>query len=178
MHQFRVQPAQLRGSLHHQVYPFHGLPLRPAHLFQTAKVTSTRGEVGMAVVGRRGFVAAARVAMLTASLPHHDLGQNGDTSLTIDGHCANAPQYLNINATMSHIMRAVMTPPLSLNSGYPHSPVSPRSGSPLSHNADHWVISEDTAIKSSCYGSEAALLTIPEPETTFLFHHCLLISIS
>jgi len=37
------------------------------------------------------------------------------------------------------------------------------------HNADHWPISEDTTIKSSYYGSGAAPLTIPEPETRSSF---------
>ncbi|OAX31954.1 hypothetical protein K503DRAFT_805639 [Rhizopogon vinicolor AM-OR11-026] len=90
--------------------------------------TKSGGETIMAGVGRSGFAAAARAAMFAVSLPHHDK----DTSLAMDGRRANAPQYLDINAAMSHVMRAAMTPPLSPNSGYSHSPVSPRSGSPLS----------------------------------------------
>ncbi|OAX31174.1 hypothetical protein K503DRAFT_112725 [Rhizopogon vinicolor AM-OR11-026] len=94
--------------------------------------TKSGGEAGMAGVGRRGFAAVARAAMFAAPLPHHYPGQNKDTTLAMDGRRANAPQYLDINAAMSHVMRAAMTPPLSPNSGYSHSPVSPRSISPLS----------------------------------------------
>ena len=67
--------------------------------------TKSGGEAGMAGVGRRGFAAAARAAMFASSLPHHDPSQNKNTSLAMDGRRANAPQYLDINAAMSHVMR-------------------------------------------------------------------------
>jgi hypothetical protein len=59
----------------------------------------------MAGVGRRGFAAAMRAAMCTTALAHHDPSQNRDTSHAMDGRRANAPKYLDINATMNHVMR-------------------------------------------------------------------------
>ncbi|KAG1906050.1 uncharacterized protein F5891DRAFT_638969 [Suillus fuscotomentosus] len=85
--------------------------------------TKCGGEAGMAGVGRRGFAAVTRAAMVAAS--HSQL----------DSRRANAPKYLDLNTAMNHVMRAAMTPPLSPNSGYSHSPVSPHPVSPLSlHN--------------------------------------------
>ncbi|KAG1756432.1 uncharacterized protein EDB91DRAFT_1076469 [Suillus paluster] len=96
--------------------------------------TKCGGEAGMAGVGRRGFAAAARAAMFAASCPHPDPSQHRDPMT--DSRRANAPKYLDLNTTMNHVMRAAMTPPLSPNSGYSHSPVSPHPTSPLSpaHN--------------------------------------------
>ncbi|KAG2041813.1 hypothetical protein BDR03DRAFT_890479 [Suillus americanus] len=98
--------------------------------------TKCGGEAGMAGVGRRGFAAVARAAMVAASHPHPGSSPHKDTSLAMDGRRANAPKYLDLNATMSHVMRAAMTPPLSPHSGHSHSPVSPHPASPSSplHN--------------------------------------------
>lgn len=92
--------------------------------------TKCGGAAGMAGVGRRGFAAVARAAMVSAH-PHAM-----DTFPVMDGRRANAPKYLDLNTTMNHVLRAAMTPPLSPNSGHSHSPVSPHPASPLSpaHN--------------------------------------------
>lgn len=86
----------------------------------------------MAGVGRRGFAAVTRAAMVAASHPCTIPSQHRNASLMVDGRRANAPKYLDLNTTMNHVMRAAMTPPLSPNSGYSHSPVSPHPSSPLS----------------------------------------------
>ncbi|KAG1891355.1 hypothetical protein F4604DRAFT_1705735 [Suillus subluteus] len=98
--------------------------------------TKCGGEAGMAGVGRRGFAAVARAAMVAASHPHPGSSLHRDASLAMDGRRANAPKYLDLNAAMSQVMRAAMTPPLSPHSGHSHSPVSPHPVSPLSplHN--------------------------------------------
>lgn len=98
--------------------------------------TKCGGVAGMAGVGRRGFAAVARAAMVAASHPHPGPSRHGDASLMMDGRRPNAPKYLDLNTTMNHVMRAAMTPPLSPNSGHSHSPVSPHPSSPLSslHN--------------------------------------------
>ncbi|KAG2158460.1 uncharacterized protein EDB93DRAFT_670705 [Suillus bovinus] len=86
--------------------------------------TKCGGEAGMAGVGRRGFAAVTRAAMVATSQSH------------LDSRRTNAPKYLDLNTAMNHVMRAAMTPPLSPNSGYSHSPVSPHPVSPLSlHHA-------------------------------------------
>lgn len=98
--------------------------------------TKCGGEAGMAGVGRRGFAAVARAAMVATSHTHPGPSRDRDASLAMDGRRANAPKYLDLNTTMSHVMRAAMTPPLSPHSGHSHSPVSSHPGSPLSplHN--------------------------------------------
>lgn len=60
--------------------------------------TKIGGEAGMAGVGRRGFAAVARAAMVAASLsPVHQPPS--------DAHRANVPQYLDSSATFGHVMR-------------------------------------------------------------------------
>ena len=64
--------------------------------------TKCGGAAGMAGVGRRGFAAAARAAMMAASVPsphHHPMAPSAD------GRRANAPRYLDINATMAQVLR-------------------------------------------------------------------------
>ncbi|KAG2077972.1 hypothetical protein BDR04DRAFT_1131780 [Suillus decipiens] len=94
--------------------------------------TKCGGVAGMAGVGRRGFAAVTRAAMVAASHTYNVPSQQRDASLVVDGRRANAPKYLDLNTTMNHVMRAAKTPPLSPNSGYSHSPVSPHPASPLS----------------------------------------------
>lgn len=98
--------------------------------------TKCGGEAGMAGVGRRGFAAVARAAMVATSHTHPGSGLHKDASPVMDGRRANAPKYLDLNTTMNHVIRAAMTPPLSPHSAYSHSPVSPHPVSPLSplHN--------------------------------------------
>ncbi|KAL4077325.1 hypothetical protein V8B97DRAFT_1866260 [Scleroderma yunnanense] len=105
------------------------LPRSPVPESERDIDTKCGGAAGMAGVGRRGFAAAARAAMLAASLSsaHHHI-----MNPSADGRRANAPRYLDINATMSHVLRASGTPPLSPNSGYTPSPVSPFPSSPTS----------------------------------------------
>ncbi|KAG9318551.1 hypothetical protein JVU11DRAFT_643 [Chiua virens] len=66
----------------------------PYSHFRDAEIdTKTGGEAGMAGVGRRGFAAAARAAMLTASRsPSHP-------------HRSNTPQYLNAQAILGSVLR-------------------------------------------------------------------------
>jgi hypothetical protein len=59
----------------------------------------------MAGVGRRGFAAVARAAMVAASHPHPGPSRHGDASLMMDGRRPNAPKYLDLNTTMNHVMR-------------------------------------------------------------------------
>ncbi|KAF8559643.1 hypothetical protein OG21DRAFT_1430630 [Imleria badia] len=92
--------------------------------------TKIGGEAGMAGVGRRGFAAAARAAMIAASRsPSH---QPAHVTPLGNGHRANVPQYLDTNAAFEHVMRAAKTPPLSPNSVQTPSPVSPFPVSPVS----------------------------------------------
>ena len=65
--------------------------------------TKIGGEAGMAGVGRRGFAAAARAAMFAASRP--PTHQPVHVTTLGDSHRVNVPQYLNTNATFSHVMR-------------------------------------------------------------------------
>ena len=64
--------------------------------------TKIGGEAGMAGIGRRGFAAAARAAMLAASSSPH---QPGRVTPLGDGQLANGPQYLETNGTLGHGMR-------------------------------------------------------------------------
>ncbi|KAI6166943.1 hypothetical protein EDD17DRAFT_1752278 [Pisolithus thermaeus] len=66
--------------------------------------TKCGGEAGMAGVGRRGFAAVARAAMLAASLPSSHQPQP-----LISPHepRANAPKFLNINPTAPHVAHAM-----------------------------------------------------------------------
>ncbi|KAI6099915.1 hypothetical protein EDD16DRAFT_497918 [Pisolithus croceorrhizus] len=91
--------------------------------------TKCGGEAGMAGVGRRGFAAVARAAMLAASLPSSHQPQP-----LISPHepRANAPKFLNINPTAPHVAHASTPPPFSPNSGYAPCPTSPLPSSPIS----------------------------------------------
>lgn len=128
-------PAQLATPLAHppviQPSPPPPMPLPRSPVPESERDIDTKcgGVAGMAGVGRRGFAAAARAAMMAASLsnPHHH-----SIAPAEDGRRANVPRYLDINATMGHVFRASGTPPLSPNSGYTLSPVSPFPSSPIS----------------------------------------------
>lgn len=67
--------------------------------------TKCGGVAGMAGVGRRGFAAVARAAMVATSHPHPGPSRHGDASLVMDGRRPNAPKYLDLNTTMNHVMR-------------------------------------------------------------------------
>lgn len=77
--------------------------------------TKIGGEAGMAGVGRRGFAAAARAAMLTTSLsPAHQ--RPGDA------YRANVPRYLDTNTTLAHVMRGKSSfDPGTIRLTIPHS---------------------------------------------------------
>ncbi|KIL00904.1 hypothetical protein PAXRUDRAFT_128696 [Paxillus rubicundulus Ve08.2h10] len=78
------------------------LPYSPIRDIERGIDTKIGGEAGMAGVGRRGFAAVSRAAMLVASFPtHHPI----PPTISGDGRRANAPQYLDISATMGHVMR-------------------------------------------------------------------------
>jgi hypothetical protein len=78
------------------------LPYYPIRDIERGIDTKIGGEAGMAGVGRRGFAAVSRAAMLVAPLPtHHPM----PPTISGDGRRANAPQYLDISATMGHVMR-------------------------------------------------------------------------
>ncbi|TFK92297.1 hypothetical protein K466DRAFT_241142 [Polyporus arcularius HHB13444] len=97
--------------------------------------TKTGGEAGMAGVGRRGFAAAARVAMFTSMGPAPPMSPdpNGMGPMVpnqgMDGRRANAPRFLDIASATRYA--AANTPPLSPGSGTasmsPHSPYSQKS---------------------------------------------------
>jgi hypothetical protein len=59
----------------------------------------------MAGVGRRGFAAVARAAMVATSHTHPGSGLQKDASPVMDGRRANAPKYLDLNTTMNHVIR-------------------------------------------------------------------------
>ncbi|KAL1693314.1 hypothetical protein GGG16DRAFT_88959 [Schizophyllum commune] len=97
--------------------------------------TEIGGEAGMAGVGRRGFAAAARVALLV--MPPGGAPQQPPMDGRLGGYRANAPTYLDIG---SNNYSNGGTPPLSPASGYSSpsalaSPISPiaktRSPSPM-----------------------------------------------
>ncbi|KAI6028469.1 hypothetical protein F5J12DRAFT_381505 [Pisolithus orientalis] len=91
--------------------------------------TKCGGEAGMAGVGRRGFAAVARAAMLAASLPGPYQPQ---PLISPHESRSNAPKFLNINPTVPHVTHVPVTPPFSPNSVYGSSPVSPLPSSPIS----------------------------------------------
>jgi hypothetical protein len=63
--------------------------------------TQIGGEAGMAGVGRRGFAAAARAAMFAPLHDHSPPSLTNDNKLIpgMDGRRANAPRYLDIDAS-------------------------------------------------------------------------------
>ncbi|KAI0082836.1 hypothetical protein K474DRAFT_1702811 [Panus rudis PR-1116 ss-1] len=93
--------------------------------------TKTGGEAGMAGVGRRGFAAAARAAMMANTMTHAlNIGTHAPAPFPIvdavpgmDGRRANAPRFLDISSAVNY----GNTPPLSPNSASSHSPHSPLS---------------------------------------------------
>ena len=101
-------PAQLATPLAHppvvQPSPPPPMPLPRSPVPESERDIDTKcgGVAGMAGVGRRGFAAAARAAMIAASLsnPHHH-----SIAPAEDGRRANVPRYLDINATMGHVFR-------------------------------------------------------------------------
>lgn len=70
----------------------------PAMMSEREIDTKCGGEAGMAGVGRRGFAAAARAAMLAAP-------SFTDPMIPGDGLRSNAPKFLDINTTMGHVLR-------------------------------------------------------------------------
>ncbi|KAI0723967.1 hypothetical protein C8T65DRAFT_704616 [Cerioporus squamosus] len=94
--------------------------------------TKSGGEAGMAGVGRRGFAAAARVAMFTSTMgPASPMSPDPNAMVPnqgMDGRRANAPRFLDIASATRY---AATTPPLSPGSGTasmsPHSPYSQKS---------------------------------------------------
>lgn len=91
--------------------------------------TKCGGAAGMAGVGRRGFAAVARAAMLSASLPRSHLPQ---PLIPLHEPRTSAPTLLNINPTVPHVACASMSPPFSPSSGYAPCPASPLPSSPIS----------------------------------------------
>ncbi|KAG6335855.1 hypothetical protein ID866_3245 [Astraeus odoratus] len=118
-----LPPPQFPGAPIAQSSPSPiSLPRSPVPESERDIDTKCGGEAGMAGVGRRGFAAAARAAMLATSLSN---GYHHAMISPEDGR-------LDISAAMLHIMHASVTPPLSPNSGYTPSPVSPFPSSPIS----------------------------------------------
>ncbi|KAI0748530.1 hypothetical protein C8Q80DRAFT_1318725 [Daedaleopsis nitida] len=99
--------------------------------------TKSGGAAGMAGVGRRGFAAAARVAMFMSTMgpgpvppmsPEPSAMAHMMPNQGMDGRRANAPRFLDIASAAKY---AATTPPLSPGSGTasmsPHSPYSQKS---------------------------------------------------
>jgi len=105
---FPSLPVQLTKPLAHPPVmqppppPPISLPRSPVPESERDIDTKCGGVAGMAGVGRRGFAAAARAAMMATSLsnPHHHA-----MAPSVDGRRANVPRYLDINATMGHVFR-------------------------------------------------------------------------
>lgn len=91
--------------------------------------TKCGGAAGMAGVGRRGFAAVARAAMLAASLPSSHLPQ---PLIPLHEPRTSAPTHLNINPTAPHVACASTSPPFSSSSRYAPCPASPLPSSPIS----------------------------------------------
>ncbi|KAF9014085.1 hypothetical protein BDQ17DRAFT_1342035 [Cyathus striatus] len=106
--------------------------------------TKAGGQAGMAGVGRRGFAAAARAAMLV-----------GPPRSQLQNRHPNGPMYLDINASSS----SVETPPLSAGSGY-----SSHSPGPLSPLPQAELVPEATSAKEPRTPSPSGrFITAPAP---------------